>query len=348
VLFLLANLIVLAFAACVSWWLSGYDPKVTGENTGKDSVRRGIRCGLSLLLVEAAFWNLWQYWRYTDRACGVAYLATSLPLAFLWAGCLSEVAARGFRWLIDPEDDREFDPKKGVRELDVIGDLIRKGRKEEAIKLCLMLKRTEGANVPVLEMMLEHLGVPQPRVKKSKPLLEADRLRTEGRFLEAESVLNSLMAKNPRNLEAAMMLMRLYAQNLRNSEKAAAVLQRLERQPHIAPAYLEYARRSIDEWCHPRPEPAVAEVQPESIDGLLAGGYVGTAIEILEQKIAEQPQEFDLRLKLAEIYAAHCGNVHQAEKIVRQLEAAGGFSPEQIQNAKAKLGEWRKARPPRH
>jgi len=345
ILFVFANLVVLTSAASVFWWLSDYDPKVTGENPKEDLSRRTLRCGISLLLVEAAFWNLWQYWHYNDRVCGVAYLATSLPLALVWAGCISEMVARGFHWLIDPEDKREFDPKEGVRELDVIAGLIRSGRKEEAIKLCQMLKQTEGANVPVLEMMLEHLGVPQPRVKKSKPLTEAYHLRTQGRFQEAELILNSLMAENPRNLEAAMMLMRLYAQDMRRIDKASEVLRLLEQQPHISSAYIDFARHSIVEWSNPRPEKVVAEAQPESIDGLLAEGYFGTAIEILEQKITEQPQDFSLRLKLAEVHAVHCSNIDRAVKIVRDIEASGIFSTDQIQSAKAKLVEWRKIWP---
>jgi hypothetical protein len=60
--FILSNIIVLAFAALASWWLSGYDTRLTGENVTEDRIRRSIRCGITLLLVEAAFWGLWQYW----------------------------------------------------------------------------------------------------------------------------------------------------------------------------------------------------------------------------------------------------------------------------------------------
>ncbi len=80
------------------------------------------------------------------------------------------------------------------------------------------------------------------------------------------------------------------------------------------------------------------------MDELLAQGYFGTAIEILEQKIKEQPQDFDLRLTLAEVYARHCGDDLQAKKIVQQIEASSVFSPEQKLSAWPKLEEWRKAR----
>jgi hypothetical protein len=344
-MFILANAVVLAFAAFAAWWLSGYDTKVTGENETEDRIRRGIRCGITLLLVEVAFWCLWQYWRYDDRACGMAYLASALPLSIIWCGCISELFARVFHWLIDPEDDREFDPKKGLREMDVIAGLIRNDRKGEAIRLCQMLKQTGDVSLPVLEMTLEYLGVPQENVRKPKPLIEADRLRSQGRFQEAELILNLLLAENPRNLEAAMMLMRLYAQDLRRPDKAGEVLRVLEQQPHIAAAYFEFAHRSIGEWSQTKPQPEEVAALPKSIDELLAQGYFGTAIEMLEQKIKEQPQDFDLRLTLAGVYIRHCGDVHQAKKIVQQVEANPTFSPEQKQLAKAKLEEWRKARP---
>ena len=342
--FLLANLLVLASTAGVSWWLSGYDPMVTGHNVKLDSLRRCIRCGVTLFLVEAAFYCLWQYRQSNDAEIGMAYLVFALPLTLIWSGCISELSAHGFHRLIDPEDDREFDPKKGLREMDVIGDLIRSGQKEKAIQLCQMLKRTGGVNPFVLEMTLEHLGVPQQSVRRPKPLLEADRLRSQGKFKEAELILGSLLAQNPRNLDAAMMLMRLYAQDLHRPERAMEVLRALEKQPHLPSAHLEFARRSIGEWDQGKPRTEEVEAQPESMDELLAQGYFGTVIEMLEQKIKEQPGDFDLRLTLAEVYARHCGDDLRAKTIVQQIESNPVFSPEQKLSARPKLEEWRKAR----
>ena len=184
--------------------------------------------------------------------------------------------------------------------------------------------------------------------KTPAALAEAYRLRVEKRFPEAEAVLGSLLAENPANVDAAMLLLRLYAEDLHQPDKALAVLESLEKQPQVPSAYLEYARRSIAEWSQGKPEPEAVAAQPESIDELLVHGYFGTAIEILEQKIEEQPRDFDLRLKLAEIHGRHCGNVPRAEKIVRQIETSPGFTPEQVQNARTKLGEWREARPHHH
>jgi thioredoxin-like negative regulator of GroEL len=341
--FFLTNFAVLAFATLASWWLSGYDAKLTGANEREDFIRRTIRCGITLFLVELAFWNLWRYWRYNDSGSGIMYLFIMLPLVAIWCGCLSEMVAHGFHWLIDPGDHREFDPHAGRRDLDTIASLIRQGRKEEAIGLCQRLKESGGVSVLALDTMLERLGVKPDNVKKTRPLAEADRLRSQGKLHEAESLLQSLLVENPSNVDAALLLMRLYAQDLRRGDKASEVLRALERQPHVPAAPIEFARRSINEWSNPTPMKSAVKVQPESIDELVAHRYFGTAIELLEQKIKEQPQDFDLWLKLAETHGQHCGNVKRAKKIIQQIEANAAFRPEQIQLARTRLDEWREA-----
>jgi hypothetical protein len=342
-LFIFANVVVLTLTAIASWWLSGYDTKLTGADERQDFIRRAIRCGLTLLLVELAFWSLWRYWRYNDSGSGIVYLFIMLPLVAIWCGCLSELVAHGFHWLIDPGDHREFDPHPGRQDLDTIAGLIQGGRKEEAIQLCQRLKESGGASVLVLETLLDQLGVKPDNVKKTRPLTEADHLRSRGKLNEAEALLNSVLVENPANVDAALMLMRLYAQDMRRSDKASEVLRSLEKQPHVPAAPIEFARRSIDGWTNPKPKKEAVEVQPESIDELVAHRYFGTAIEMLEQKIKEQPQDFDLWLKLAEVQGQHCGNVQRAEKIVQQIEANAAFNPEQIQLAKTRLKDWREA-----
>jgi hypothetical protein len=341
--FFLTNFAVLAFATLASWWLSGYDAKLTGANEREDFIRRTIRCGITLFLVELAFWNLWRYWRYNDQGSGILYLFIMLPLVAIWCGCISELVSEGFHWLIDPGDHREFDPHAGRRELDAIAGLIKDDRKEEAIQLCQKLKESGDVSVLALETMLERLGVKPDNVKKPRPLTEADHLRSQGKLNEAEALLNSLLVENPANADAALMLMRLYAQDMHRSDKAGEVLRALEKQPHVPAAPIEFARRSINEWSNPTPIKPLAEVQPESIDELVAHRYFGTAIETLERKIKEQPQAFDLWLKLAEVHGQHCGNAKRAKKIVQQIEANSGFSPEQIQLARTRLNEWREA-----
>jgi Tetratricopeptide repeat len=342
--FLFADFFVLTFAIAVSWWLSGYDSRVTGENERADFIRRAVRCGLSLVLVELAFWSLWRYWRYDDQASGMAYLICMVPLALLWVGCLAEMCSHAFHGLIDPEDRRQFDPNKNRRDLDMLATLVQSGRKNEAIQLCQMLKESGEVSVATLDTLLEHLGVKPDCVQKPRPLIEAHRLRGQGKLNEAESLLNSLLMENPANLDAALMLMRLYAQDLHRSDKASEVLRSIEQQPHIALAHVEFARRSIVEWSHPKAKEVIAEPQPESLDELLAKGYFGTAIEILEQKTREQAADFDSWLKLAETHAGHCGNIKRAEKLIQQIEANPAFNPEQIQLARTKLKEWREAR----
>lgn len=340
----LLNLGVLAAAALFSWWLSGYDSRLTRENQRADFIRRAVRCGITLALVELAFWSLWMYWRYGDRMCGFMYLVTVLPLAFFWSGCLSEMFAHCFQWMLDPEDFRESDPDKSIRDLDAIALLIKNGHKDAAIELCRKLKESCDANVLAMETLLAHLGVEEILVKKSKPIVAAGQLRKQGRFAEAESILKSLLKKNPADVDAGVMLMRLHAQDLHDVEKAGAILAALEKEPHIPPGHLEFARRSIHEWSRPQPPPEAIPAPPESVEELLALGYFGTAIEVLEEKIRERPQDFDLRMKLAEAHGRYCGHIKRAEKVVEQMENSFAFDAGQIQAAKGKLVEWRLAK----
>jgi hypothetical protein len=335
---ILTEITALLFAILAVWWLSGYDPKAKGENKKEDLVRRGIRCGITLFLAGIFLWLP------ASPAIMPILLVVSIAFFLIWRDCLTELFVRGFQNLIDPEDKREFDPGKNLRDLDTIASLIKNGRKEEALQLCQMLKESGDVSVLALETMLEHLGVRQENVQKPRPLVEAYRLRSQGRFKEAELILNSLLEGNPADLDAAMMLMRLYAQDMRRPDRAAETLRSLEKQPYVSPSHVEFARRSIIEWSQNKPRLEKAAVPPESIDELLAHGYLGTVIEILERKTKEQPQDFDSWVKLAEAHGKYCGNFQRAEKIARQIEFSRDFSPEEIQHVKNKLGEWREAR----
>jgi len=341
---ILLHLTLLALGALALWWLSGFDPKVTGEKPKADLIRRAARWAATVAL-------LWIFFGPNAVRVGYAFIPLLLiippSLGLLWCGCLAALFAHGFHQLVDHADDREFDPNQGTRDLDRVASLLKSGRHAEAAQLGEALKKSGNADVLVLETMLERAGIPQKSLKRSSPLVEAHRLRLEGKFHQAEKILKSLLAENPSSVEAALMLMRLYVQDLRRGDPAAEVLRLLESQPHIPSSHLEYARRSINEWGQRKTAPADV-VLPQSMDELLAAGYLGTAIEILERKIKEQPGDFDLWLKLAEAHGRHSGNFQRAGKIIRQIEFHHGFDAEQIQLAKARLKEWREQKPQRN
>ena len=267
----------------------------------------------------------------------------SVAVGVVWAGCLSELLSRWGRKFLDPgfHDDRPLDPGKGRRHLDTIAQLIQGGHRDAAIKLCEELKTSGEVNLATLELTLEFLGVRPERAQLPKPLAEAGQMRAQGKFAEAEKLLNASLKKNPEDLAAAMMLVRLYAQDLRRPSQAHEVLRRLELQPHVAAAHIEFARRSLDDWSRLKRVKPAAPAPPESGDDLLAQGFFGTAIERLEQQTAAQPSDFDSWIKLAEAHGRHAGNFHRAEQVVRQM--ASVFSPEQSQFAKSKLETWRNA-----
>jgi len=341
---ILANVAVLLLVTMVAWWLSWYDPKVMGVNDRNDLVRRGLRCGLTLLLAEASIWSLWQFTFFENSADGEMYLALTLALAFLWSGCVTALLSRAFKWLVQPGDELDWEIDRSLRDLDTLARLVHNNQRKEAIQLCLKLKKSGDASVLALETILEHLGVEQENyVRSPDPLVEASHLRRDGKYGKAEAMLKSLLFRNPDNVDAAMMLIRLYAQDLRYPDKAQKVLRTLEKRPHVPRGHTDFARRSIREWSQSTSEPEPEPVLPESIDELLAQGHLGTAVERLEQKTSEQPEDFELWMRLAGVHAELCGCVNNAEVVVKQIEENPIFEPEQILTARARLAEWRKA-----
>ena len=323
--------------AAVVWWVSGFDPHLTGENLRRDYLRRVARCLATAALLGFLF---------APDAIRIGYAFIPLLLivppsiGILWAGCLGAFFARGFNRLVYAEDRRPFDPGEGSRNVDRVADLLRRGRQDEAVRLCAELKESGCADMAVLETMLARAGITQETPKGSPPLVEAGRLRKEGKFNEAETILRSLLAENPANFDAALMLIRIYAHDLHSITRASEVLRVLEKQPHVSAEHIEYARRSITESGRKEDrEPAM--LLPESVDELLAGGHIGTAIEVLERKLHETPGDFASWLKLAEAHGLYAGNVHRAEKIVRKIESNPAFNPEQVAAAKARLAEWK-------
>jgi hypothetical protein len=274
-------------------------------------------------------------------------LIIPVSIALILRSSVSELFTHGFIRLLDPtlHDDREFDLNKARRYQDAISHLIHNGHRDEAVKLCEELKQSGELDIVTLENMLEFLGVKQNRTHASRPLAEVRQLRLEGKFTAAEQRLKAMLAENPNHLEAAMLLVRLYAEDLRRPSQAHEVLHALEKQPHVSAAHVEFARRSIHEWSRPRPAPIETAAPPaaESIDELLAQGFFGSAIERLEVQVKTQPQDFEPRLKLAEVFAVNCKDLQRAEKIIRQLDTAAGFSPLQIESARTKLADWRSA-----
>ncbi len=336
---ILAGIILLLLTVPGAWWLSGHDPGLSGENTRRDRIERAALCAVTVVLVESLLFLP------KDPAAIPIVLVIAAVLFLIWLRCTGELFAGWFVRLIDPEDKRKFDPNESSRAVDQVAGLLQNGRRDEAVKLVEVLQKSGDANSQVLETMLVRAGIPRAGADpgKPRPLVEAHRLRSAGRWDEAEKVLQTLLAENPANMDAALMLMRLYAQDLKRPGKAAGVLQQLQAQPYIPAAAIEYAARSIDEWSQTKPATVAAAALPESTDELLAGGYFGTAIEILERQAREHPKDFGAWLKLTEAHAVHSGNFSQAEKIVRQMEIRRNFNAEQIHIIKARLAEWRDA-----
>lgn len=339
---ILLNIGVLALVAWGTWWLTGLDKTVGGESTRTHYVSRTIRCAAIVWLAGVFLWFM------EDRGGGyggvVLLLIIPPSLALLLRSAIAEIFTQRFLQLVDPtlHDSRPIDLGKSRRYQDTIAHLIHNGRKADAIRLCEELKKSGEVELATLEMTLEFLGVKQERSLASKPLAEPRQLQAQGKFTEAEQCLKTLLIKNPADMEAAIMLVRLYAQDFRLPGKAEEILRQLERQPHVSKSHIEFARRSIVEWSQPQVKDVKAEAPPkiDSVDELLSKRFIGSAIELLEEKIQAQPQDFELQLKLMEVHAVYCHNFQRAEKLIHQLEAGAHFSSQQIATAKTQLKAW--------
>jgi hypothetical protein len=332
---LLTAIIAFIVIVAAAWWLSGYDPKVTGESKTRDFIRRFLRCLVTAIFVAILFGI-----RPKTYAFVPILLITPISIALVWRSCLSEWWTHGFFHLIFSEAKGEFHPDAGTRELERVAALLRTGRREEALRLADALMKSGDANGLVLETMLARAGIDIKNPQPNNPLAEVYRLRSKGKFVEAVNVASPFVEQNPSNVQALLLLMRLYAQDLKQPADAAVVLRLLEKVPHIPAWQIDYARRSLHDWSQAKPPPLPAEPLPESIDELLAKGYSGTAIEILERKIKETPGDFDLWLKLVEAHAVYFKDKITAQKIVQKMERDRAFTPDQIQTAKTKLAAW--------
>ncbi|HLP76017.1 MAG TPA: tetratricopeptide repeat protein [Candidatus Paceibacterota bacterium] len=351
--------IIIAVAA-VSWWVSGYDRKLTGHDKAADLKRRLIWWGLTVMLVGFAASRI-----LTGDLVEIYISAILLlPITPFWVGCLLELSTQGLRGVLDPDDDREFDPKESTRNLDHLASLIRDGRNDEAIALCHQLLNSNEISSLAMDTMLDrlyHEKFSDERIVESPFLTEAKRLCNQNRFAEAVAWLDALLARQPGYLPAILFRMQIQTRHLNYPGSAHQFLQTLENKPGIPPGFVSFARHCIAEWSRPvspesksahgiesllvKTEPSAApkvEV-PEaggSVDDLLASGNLTAAIETLEKAVREHPEDFESSLKLAKAHGHYCQNIPRARKLIDKIAANPSFTPEQIQRARSALQEW--------
>jgi hypothetical protein len=80
---------ILVGTSALCWWLSGYDTMVTGEDWAADFRRRAMRCGVTPLLISTCLISPW------------IFIAATVLIGVIWAGCISELFARGLYTLME-------------------------------------------------------------------------------------------------------------------------------------------------------------------------------------------------------------------------------------------------------
>jgi len=335
------DFIFILIVTAAGWWLSGFDSHLTGEDYRVDFTRRAVRTGITCLLAMIAV------------LAGPLAIFFFFGIALVWMTCVAEMCARVFHRLVDPADDREFDPKKIDRHLDRMGLLIKQGRTHEALDLCKKLKESSEGSHLALETTLHRLYQDSLDSAEKSPLFADVREHVErGEFEPAEARLKQILATQPENSPAALLLMRLYAVNMSRPDKALALLQTGQNEPRVHLAFAELAKRSINEWVMQGLPPAMPRIpivaqtpEPElSVEELVESSQFSTAVERLEKSLKEEPGNFHLWMKLAEVYAVHCADLHRAGKVIQKMERTSAFSREEIEHAKAKLREWQYGR----
>ena len=352
---IVADVLFVLIGTALAWWISGYDSRVTGQEPTEDFTRRAIRCLVTAGLLIVATWN------------GFAGIFIFLGLGLYWASCGAEFFSHQIHKLIDPEDKRAFDPKETERKLDQLAQLIREGRHAEALDSCEKLESSGEGSALALEATKHRLYQEILNSISTTPLLANVRsLCEQSQLDQAESGLKQILAGQPQNWAAMLLLMRIYAEGMFRPDKALALLTPAEtgsatNSPRLPKAFANYARQSIAEWNkaahgeqttehstvandiqHGEASPAV--VTGISVDELLQNSQFATAIEHLENGIAQEPRNFDLWLKLAEAHGVYCRDLNRAAKIIQKMENSGRFTPQEIELAKAKLKEWRAGR----
>jgi hypothetical protein len=306
------DVIFILIVTAVGWWISGYDSHLTGEDYRVDFTRRGVRTAITCLLVMCAV------------LAGPVAIFFFAGIALVWMSCGAELGARIFHRMLDPDDDRKFDPKELDRHLDRLGQLIKQGRHTEALDLCKKLQDSSDGSHLGLEATLHRLYQETMESAEKSPLLADVRQFIEnGEFERAESRLKEILASQPSNPPATLLLMRLYAVNCSRPDKALALLQPGAKQAQVHPAFVELARQSINDWVARTSRPGIAEdqgaaaaVQPPEpelpVEELLKTSQFSTAVERLEKSVAEEPRNFGHWMKLAEVYAVHCAELNRA------------------------------------
>lgn len=194
---ILLYVILAVLAVIVAWWLSGYDPLVTGENPRKDFLRRLLRIAATVLLLAVLFGL-----HPASMAGGYGFvpliMIIPVSIGLIWCGCLAECWASGLHHFVLPGGGKgEFDPHKGTRQLEQLASLLKEGRREEALQMAGQLMELGDANVLALEAMLARADLEWKASSPRDPLRRSLPPSRAGKFCRSRKSVDAVRGKKP-------------------------------------------------------------------------------------------------------------------------------------------------------
>jgi len=251
---------ILIGSTALAWWLSGYDSMVLGEDLRVDFRRRAARCGVTLLLLAGGLASSW------------VLIVVALPIALIWAGCLSELFASGFQRLVYPVDNTETDLNQVTRDLDQLARLVQDGRKEEAIEWCRRLRESGDVSAQAIDAVIFQLeggGVPPGREEATEGIESllvnrgdarrvepacglgresVDQMLADGRFASAVEKLEDQIKDQPQDFALWLKLAEAHGLYCHNHHLARKIVGRIEANPAFTKEQVDLALSKLREW----------------------------------------------------------------------------------------------------
>lgn len=220
------------------------------------------------------------------------------------------------------------------------------GQNEKARQVCLELINRDDVALRTIQALMAQIGMNEQEIQQ----ISAGRER-EGK----KQTLLLTLRQNPENHWARARLIQLLITEFGDYAQAQKMLNALTKEPDAPQLFLQHIRAALAEKCAPAsssqsvasqpppgdqaPPPPRPSQDPE-IDNLLAGNFIGSAVERLDAGLEKWPDDFEGWMLLARVQTQRCHSATSAERVVAHIRLSPQFTPEQKSEAAKRLREW--------